>query len=481
MAEFVSRLSRPRKIIVFGTHGDEHKFEDVWHKLAAVLGEGDMVWRWGNEDEEKRSDIQFYNDSTVGNLSKMEAQPKGIHLLEMVKLERDRTFTFESRGEAPDVFMVGGPLEAYEQLEPFIAPCALIGHVGNDAACAHFAHMIQRTIENGITQAFAEGQDIFTKAAGFENQDIGRTMKKWTEEGSRLCGYLLTISHRVYYKRDGISKKGFVIDQIVDSILFNQVDTWVTLEATKLGIPAPTVNAMLEARFFSAMKDERVEASSILQVPELTDTPSVMKDQIATDLKDALYCTFMCVCAECFAIFQAASDVESWDANFQECTRLWNQPGSILESKLLEVINTSLGSTQEELKNLLLVPNVVREMAEMHMAWRRIVALSFASAIPCPTLSSALTYYDTYRARRMPTGAIRAQRDYFDASGYDRLDQDGWFTTCWTKEHTKEMRKKEAAMEREEGGDTPKKRRRKKSIDPESYDEVEVDENEAAV
>lgn len=245
----------------------------------------------------------------------------------------------------------------------------------------------------------------------------------------------------------------------------------------------------MESRFISVMKDERVEASSILKVPEGVDTPSVMKDQISDDCANAIYCTCMCLMAECLAIFQAASDMESWDVNAAECIRLWNHPGSFLESKLLEKIHNSLledkkdigdskntenddlkGEEVMETRNLMIVPGIASELQHLHMAWRRIVTLSFASAIPCPTLSASLTYYDSYRTRKLPVGLIRAQRDFFNASGYSRLEREGWFSTCWIHQHTAEKKRNDQSAlalassevgEEEEGADPPPKRRRK--------------------
>lgn len=460
MEELVARLEQPRKIIIFGTNGDDNKFQDYWNKLSTLVEKDDMILRWGREEEGNDMNVQFYNNSIVGNLSKMQAKPKGIHLLEMIRLQRDRIVIFQ--GETPDVFSVGGSIDAYEQLEPYISPCASVVHVGSDASTAHYALMVQRSIENCVMQVFAEGCDMMSKAAGYENQDIGRTFNKWNEEADgKLSCHLSKSSSKIFYKRDTITKKGFVIDHILDSLDLNASDTWVTLEATKLGIPAPTVNAALEARFFSAMKDERVDASSMLKAPVGVDTPSVLKDQIAADLQCAIYCTWICIVAECLSIFQAACDVESWNVNFKECIRLWNLPGSLLESKLMGTIHLALVSDNSQVvKSLLTVPGIATELEDLHMSWRRAVTLSFASAIPCPTLSSSLTHYDSFRSRKLPIVLIKAQRDFFAAEGYERIGMEGHFSTNWIKEHTTEMKKKGAAASGE-----PKKKRQKKAGD----------------
>ncbi|KAL7532136.1 hypothetical protein ACHAWF_004022 [Thalassiosira exigua] len=454
--EMVGNLRRPRSIVVFGTHGDDGKFREMWTRMLPALEDGDAVLRWGSEEDGNDYKSEFHGDATTVNLATAEAAPRGVGLLEMIRMDRDRTTAFEEK-DTPHAFAVGGPKEAYDRLEPFLASFAAMGLVGNDVGSVHYARMIQRTVENGILQAWAEASGVLRSVAGLENPDIGRTMKKWSDEGSLLSSYLLVASSRIFYKRDHVTKKGFVIDHIVDSASWEPAHTWTALEAAKLGVPIPTTNAALETRFLGAMKDERVEASSILKVPELPDTPSVLKDQIGEDLQSAVYCACVCLLAECFSVFLAAAEAESWDVNLKECVRLWNLPGSILESTLLKNVHAAFPEDVSEMRSLLTTPGVAKEMGGLHMSWRRIVALTAASAIPCPMLSASLAYYDSYRSRTMPIGLAKAYRDYYDASGYDRFEQEGRFTTLWNPDHTKQEKRK--GME-----DQPRKRgKRKKS------------------
>lgn len=474
--EFVKIISIPRKIIIFGTHGDDKKFEDIWNKLRVNLTRGDMVLRWGEEETGTSSVanaasmissdnlLQFYTESIVGNLSKSQAEPQGVDLLEMVKLDQDRA-TMIRDSDLQDTYVVGGAKDAYQQLNEYISPFASVGHVGSSPQCAHYARMVQRAIEFGMAQCLAEGCDLLKRAALFENQDIGRILSKW-QEGGLLTSYLVEISSKIYYKRDGISKKGHVLDHIVDSIDLNGSDTWFSLEATKLGVPAPTINAALEARLLSNMKEERIQASSILGAPEGADTPSVLKDQIAEDLQGALYSAWICVIAEALSIFVAAADVGPWDINFEECVRLWNLPASFLKSTLLEKIHAALMENQGDIQNLLLLPSIASQLQETHMSWRRIVTLCFASAVPCSCLGASLTYYDSYRSKKLPSSLIRAQRDFFGGYGYDRFNEDGWYTSCWVQEHTDGLKRaaKASAKAPEKGAsdDTTKKKTKKR-------------------
>lgn len=463
LAEFVARLKTPRKIIVFGTHHDDGKFEELWSKLDEYLEKGDVVMRWGREDAGNALRYQFYADSVVGNLTK-QAHEKGLHLLEMVRLERCRMSSMKS--DVPDAFFVGGSHHGYSLIKPFVGPYATTGHVGSSAACAHYAQMIQRSIEFGVTQALVEGCNLLQDTAFFKNPDIGRILHNWNDENCKLAGYLTEISSKVMYKRDGkVSGTGFVTEKILDIVDCQPSDSWGRMEATRLEVPTPTLNAALDARYLSALKEERMEASKTLKAPELVDTPSVLKEQVCEDLQTAIYCSSISAYAEGLSVFQAASESEEWEVSIEACIELWNLPGSFLASAILKMIDSALSSSIEESKNLLTVPDIAAEFDGLHMSWRRAVTLSFACGTPIPCLSAALTYYDSYRSHTCPIGIIRAQRDYFGGYGYDRFDQKGWFTTLWTKEHT-ELKKREYAAEQEAAGETKRRRRKTKSIEP---------------
>ena len=460
----MARLKTPRKIVVFGTHHEDDKFELLLSKLGTCLESGDMVLRWGREDAGNALRYQFYTESIVAQLTK-QARERSLHLLEMVRLERCRVDTM--RSDVPDAFFVGGSPDAYNLLKPFLEPFATMGHVGSSAACAHYALMVQKSIEFGVTQAFAEGCNLLQDTAFFKNPDMGRILNNWNDEKCKLSGYLTDISSKIMYKRDGkVSGTGFITEKILDIVDCQPSDSWVRMEATRLEVPSPTLNAALEARFFSTMKQERMEASRSLKAPDLVDTPSVLKEQACEDLQTAIYCSSICAYAEGLSVFQAAAETEEWEINIETCIELWNLPGSFLQSAVLKVIDSALSSSIEENKNLLALPDIAAEFDGLHMSWRRAVTLSFACGTPIPCLSAALTYYDSFRSHTCPIGIIRAQRDYFGGYGYDRLDQEGWFTTLWTKEHT-ELKKRELEAEQEATGEVKKKRRRKtKSIEP---------------
>ncbi|KAL7473447.1 hypothetical protein ACHAXS_013890 [Conticribra weissflogii] len=453
--ELIQRVEYPRKIFVFGTYGDDEKFREVWDELATLLQRGDMVVRWGAEEGNNEVVYKFYTESIVENLSKEEAKDRAINLFEMIRLERDRVIV--EKEDITEAYLIGGPKEAYEKLKPFLKSYAAVGHVGNSAGCAHYASMVQRAIEFGVSQPYAEAAEMLRGVTNFVNQDIGRIMNNWNK-GDLLPSYILEISGKIYYKRDDLTPNGHIVNHMVDCVDLKDSDTWAAIEATKLGVPVPTLNAALEARYFSVMKDDRVEASSILKSP--TDTPVILKDQATDDLQKAIYCTNITAYAEGISILLAASEVESWDANIAECLRIWNHPGSFLESNMLNKIISVC--ERENFKHLLIDEEISAKLNELQMSWRRMPALAFCYGIPCPTFCASLTYYDTYRMKLMPISLLRAQRDFFGGHGYERFDRDGYFSCCWTRDHTNQKKKRAAAEALEnETAEIEEKRKRR--------------------
>ena len=477
--ELITRLKTPRKIILFGTYADDDKFEQLWNKFEDCLESGDMVLRWGREESGNVLKHQHYAESIMGHLTK-QAHSKGLHLLEMVRLERCGISSMIS--DAPDSFFVGGSQECYNLLKPFLKPYATTGHVGNSAVCAHYAIMIQRAIEFAVTQAYTEACNLLKDSAFYGSSDIGRIMNNWNDPKSKLSGYLTEITSKILYKRDAkISGNGYIWEKILDIVDCQSSDSWVKMEATRLEVPSPTLNAALDARYFSTLKEERMEASKILNAPELVDTPSVLKDQVCEDLQTAIYCSVICSFAEGLSILQTASEAEEWDVNVETCIELWNLPGSFLASAALKMIDSALSSSIGDTSNILTLPDIAAEFDLLHMSWRRAVTLSFACGTSIPCLSAALTYYDSYRAHTSPIGLARAQRDYFGGYGYDRLDREGWFTTLWTSQHT-EVKKRELEAEREASGEIKKKRRRKtKSMESAKITNVDFEEEDMKV
>ena len=206
---------------------------------------------------------------------------------------------------------------------------------------------------------------------------------------------------------------------------------WTVQEAAEQSVAAPTITASLDARYISARKDERQEASEILLGPK--ETPNVSKIQIIEDLEKALYCAKICSYAQGMGIIKAASDAKGWNIDLSLCAKMW-KGGCIIRAKLLSTIQTAYANNPE-LPNLMVDPGFAKELNEGQMAWRRIVTLCIASGIACPAMSASLNYFDSYRRASLPANLTQAQRDFFGGHTYERIDQEGPFHCAWTTKH----------------------------------------------
>lgn len=207
---------------------------------------------------------------------------------------------------------------------------------------------------------------------------------------------------------------------------------WSVQEAAEQSVAAPVIAAALDSRYISGRKDERVEASSILQGPNET-IPGIDKEQVLNDLRGALYCAKIASYAQGMCVIKAASDKHEWNVDLSLCARMW-RGGCIIRADLLKKI-TAAFEKDPNLENLLMDPGFAKETNDRQMSWRRIVSLGVAAGIATPALSASLAYYDQYRRERLPANLIQAQRDYFGGHTYERIDRDGNFHCLWNESH----------------------------------------------
>jgi 6-phosphogluconate dehydrogenase len=208
---------------------------------------------------------------------------------------------------------------------------------------------------------------------------------------------------------------------------------WTVQEAAEQGVAAPAIASSLDARYLSARKEERMNASTILQGPK--EYPNVSKPQILEDLAAALFCSKICSYAQGLDIIKNASDQHGWNVNLAQCARMW-RGGCIIRAKILDSIAEAF-SANPALPNLMVAPNISENLNKNQLAWRRIVTLCIAAGIPCPTLSSSLSYFDSYRRASLPANLTQAQRDFFGGHTYERVDKpnEGPFHCVWTSKH----------------------------------------------
>lgn len=413
--EFVSKLSKPRKVIILVMAGKP--VDDTIALLSDCMEEGDVIVDGGNE--------WFPNSLRRSK----ELEPKGILFVGMGISGGE-----EGARNGPSL-MPGGPRAAYNLLEPIITKCAA---QVNDGPCTaylgpigsgNYVKMVHNGIEYGDMQLIAEVYDVLRTVVALAPSDMAKIFHRWNQ--GELSSYLIEITAKILDRKDDITGQGHVVDYILDKTGMKGTGRWTVQEAAEQSVAAPTIAASLDARYLSARKDERVKASAILKGP--TKIPSVDKEQIIEDLEASLYAAKVCSYAQGMGLIKAASEKNGWDINLTECARLW-KGGCIIRAKLLDKIQAALGR-DVNLSNLMMDPDFAAELNDRHMAWRRIVTLCIASGISCPALCASLGYFDSYRRASLPANLTQAQRDFFGGHTYERTDREGAFHCAWTDTH----------------------------------------------
>jgi len=413
--EFISKLSKPRKLILLVMAGKP--VDDTIAQLSEFMEEGDMIVDGGNE---------WYINSIR---RAKELEPKGIQFIGMGISGGE-----EGARNGPSL-MPGGPREAFDLLEPILMKCAA---QVSDGACAsylgpigagNYVKMVHNGIEYGDMQLIAEVYDIMKEILGMSNEQMAKQFEEWNN--GQLDSYLIEITASILAKTDDITGKGSVVDYVLDKTGSKGTGRWTVQEAAEQSVAAPTITASLDNRYMSSRKDERVKASTVLFGP--SEKLDVDNTQVLEDLGAALYASKVCSYAQGLGIIKAASDAKGWDINLADCAKLW-RGGCIIRAALLEKIQDAL-VTDPNLLNLMVDPGFAKELNDRGPAWRRVVTLCTASGIPCPSMSASLTYFDTYRRANLPANLTQAQRDFFGGHTYERTDRPGAFHCAWTDTH----------------------------------------------
>ncbi len=410
---FMESLESPRKIILLVKAGAP--VDGTIDMLRPFLDDGDIVIDGGNshyEDTRRREkSLAMDNVFLIGS---------GVSGGE------------EGALNGPSL-MPGGDKNAYEQIRPIweaIAakvddgPC--VTYLGPDGA-GHFVKMVHNGIEYGDMQLIAEVYDIMRRGLGMQADEIAETFLDWNEE--ILDSYLIEITAKILTVTDPETKKPLV-DLIVDKAGQKGTGRWTSQVALELGVPIPTIDSALTARMLSSMKEERVAASKILSGPvPITDTEE--KEDFLECLASALYASKVCSYAQGMALIRAGSIHYEWKINLAETARIW-KGGCIIRAELLEEIRKAYAQNPE-LPNLLIDANFASYIVGVQQDWRNVVNFAQNNGIAVPALSSSLAYFDMYRTDHLPQNLTQAQRDFFGAHTYERLDKPevGFVHTDW--------------------------------------------------
>jgi len=410
LPEFVKALKRPRKVMVMVKAGPP--VDAVLDELVPLLEPGDVVIDGGNS---------FFKD-TIRRFEALKA--KGIHFLG----------TGISGGEegalkGPSI-MPGGPIEAWEAVGRILLDisakvqgepcCAYLGENG----VGHFVKMVHNGIEYGDMQLICEAYFLMKELAGMSAAEMSEVFARWNE--GELQSYLIEITADILRRVDPETGEALV-DVILDEAGHKGTGMWTSQVALELGVPAPTITEAVYARYISAQKQERVAASKLLEGPRAK--PPVERGALIEEIRQALYASKICSYAQGFAILDRAAAEYGWELDNGRIASIW-RGGCIIRAQFLDSIREAY-ERERGLKNLLLAPYFKEVVTRAQGAWRSVVALATAAGLPVPGLSSALGYYDLYRHERLPANLLQAQRDYFGAHTYKRIDKEGVFHTEW--------------------------------------------------
>ena len=252
-----------------------------------------------------------------------------------------------------------------------------------------------------------------------------RLFAKWNE--GELQSFLIEITAHIFTKEDAETGDGLLVDHILDKAKQKGTGKWTSQVAMDLGVPIPTIDVSVTMRFLSALKDQRVAAAEDLDLEDLEVEEHRLNNE--EQLMHALYFAFVTAYAQGLALLQAASEEFDYGINLEDVARIW-RGGCIIRASFLEDIMQAYRE-QPDLSNLILAPGIAKLMKERHTDARQVVRLGVEQGIPVPALASALTYFDAYRTARLPSNLTQAQRDYFGAHTYERIDQEGTFHTEW--------------------------------------------------
>jgi 6-phosphogluconate dehydrogenase len=413
LAGFVAALRRPRKIMMMVKAGAP--VDAVIDQVLPLLEPGDLLIDGGNS---------FFPD-TERRAKALEVQ--GFRFIG----------TGVSGGEEGALWgpaiMPGGLPEAYELVKGIFEaisakvdgePC--VTYIGPRGA-GHYVKMVHNGIEYGDMQLIAESYDILWRSLGLTSAELHSIFSEWNRGG--LESYLIEITADIFARLDDLTGKPLV-DLILDEAQQKGTGKWTSQSALDIGVPIPTINAAVESRIISAYKTERVSASKVLSGP--TTRYLGGRDELVSAVRDALYAAKICSYAQGMALLRAASHENGYSLNYGEIAKIW-RGGCIIRARFLNRIREAYQRNMD-LPNLLLDPDFRDEVQRRQAALRFVVATAISQGIPCLAFSSALAYYDAYRAERLPANLTQAQRDYFGAHTYRRVDRDGVFHTQWTQD-----------------------------------------------
>lgn len=414
LEDFVNLLESPRKIILMVKAGKPvDAFLDL---LYPLLDEGDIVADAGNS---------FFLDTIRREKA---AKEKGINFFGMGVSGGEEGARF---GPA---IMPGGNKEAHAYLKDMLEAIsakaegeACTTYIGSDGA-GHYVKMVHNGIEYGDMELISEAYHLLKNVGGLNNKELADVFTEWNK--GDLDSYLIEITSHIFKTKDDLSDAD-IIDVIKDNAGQKGTGIWTSKESMDLGIHTSVITSAVYARFISSLREERIRAHAIL--PSHTQTKSIDRNEFIEKVRKALYLAKVVSYAQGFALLKEAAKQYNWDLNFEAIAKIF-RGGCIIRARFLNRIAEAY-TKNPKLDNLLLDDYFLKIADDALFALREVNAIAIMNGVPAPAFSSAINYYDAYRSDSLSTNLVQAQRDYFGAHTYERLDRDGsYHFESWGKD-----------------------------------------------
>ena len=411
---FVTTLKKPRKIMMMVTAGAP--VDAVIKDFEPLLEPGDLLIDGGNS---------FFKDT--------ERRAKGLQASGIHYLGTGVSGGSEGALWGPSI-MPGGQLEAWEIVQPIFEaisakvegePC--VTYIGPRGA-GHYVKMVHNGIEYGVMQLIAEAYDFLQRGLGLTPENLHELFATWNE--GELSSYLIEITADIFANVDEETGAP-LIDLILDEAKQKGTGKWTSQNSFDLGVPTPTINAAVESRILSAFKDERVAAANVILGPAIVFEGD--RDVMVESMRHSLYAAIISCFAQGMALLKAASIEYEYNLDIGDIARIW-RGGCIIRARLLEHIRAAY-ARNPDLDNLLIDPFFKEAVMGKQASLRTVLRTAIEMGIPTQAMSASLAYFDGYRTDRLPANLTQAQRDYFGAHTYRRIDRDGTFHTDWTSKN----------------------------------------------
>lgn len=405
-------LSLPRRIMMLVPAGKP--VDDVIESLLPLVQPGDIIIDGGNS---------HYTD-TLRRVQYLAG--KGIHFMGV------GVSGGEQGARTGPSIMPGGDQEAYPHVQPMLEaisakfkgePC--VAHLGKGAA-GHYVKMVHNGIEYAIMQLVSEAYDLLHRGAGLSNDELHQTFDAWNK--GELQSFLIEITAAIFKQKDD-KTNNYLVDMILDKAGAKGTGKWTSQDAMDIGVPIPTIDMAVTMRNISALRSERTNAASLFAhsvSPVTTDKPTFVKQ-----VHDALFFGVLISYTQGLAMLHRASTELDMQIPMPSVVRVW-RAGCIIRSTLLDLF-TNIYDQNPQLENLLLDKQIATMLKGKEAGMRAVAATAVTNRFPAGALLNALTYFDAYTSAQLPINLLQAQRDYFGAHTYQRIDEPGSFHTEWNQ------------------------------------------------